>query len=84
MDAVALREDGSVAALGSCKWTREPMGLAEENLLARLEPLVSPGAQGPPPAHFYFSRAGFDEGLRGLAATQPERYILVGLEELYA
>jgi len=84
VDAVALREDGSVAALGSCKWTREPMGLAEESLLARLEPFVSPGAHGPPPAHYFFSRAGFDEGLRSLAATQPERYILVGLDELYA
>ena len=60
------------------------MGLAEESLLARLEPFVSPGAHGPPPAHYFFSRAGFDEGLRSLAATQPERYILVGLDELYA
>jgi len=84
VDAVALREDGSVAALGSCKWTREPMGLAEESLLAWLEPLVRPGAGGPPPAHYFFSRAGFDEGLRGLAATQPERYVLVGLDELYS
>src|SRR5450759_3237380 len=83
VDAVALRDDGSVAALGSCKWTREPMGLAEENLLARLEPFVKPGAEGPPPAHYFFSRSGFDDGLRGLAAARPERYVLVGLDELY-
>lgn len=83
VDAVALRDDGSVAALGSCKWTAEPMGLAEENLLARLEPFVKPGAGGSPPAHYFFSRSGFDEGLRSLAATQPERYVLVGLDELY-
>jgi len=84
VDAVALRDDGSIAALGSCNWTRRPMGLAEEDLLARLEPFVRPGAGGPPPAHYFFSRAGFDEGLRGLAATQPERYVLVGLDELYS
>ncbi|MBE3031799.1 MAG: hypothetical protein IMZ74_01160, partial [Actinobacteria bacterium] len=83
VDAVALRDDGSVAALGSCKWTAEPMGLGEENLLTRLEPFVKPGAPESPPAHYFFSRSGFDEGLRSLAATQPERYVLVGLDELY-
>ena len=59
------------------------MGLAEENLLARLELFVKPGAGGSPPAHYFFSRSGFDEGLRSLAATQPERYVPVGLDELY-
>lgn len=83
VDAVALREDGSVAALGSCKWTAGPMSLADENLLARLEPLVRPEGEGAPPAHFFFSRSGFDEGLGNLAAAQPERYVLVGLDELY-
>lgn len=83
VDAVVLREGGSVAAIGSCKWTTGPMTLADESLLARLEPFVGPGDPGRPPVHYFFSRSGFDEGLRGLAAARPERYALVGLDDLY-
>lgn len=82
VDAVALDGDGTVTALGSCKWTAGPMGLAEENLLARLEPFVTAG-QSDRPSHWFFSRSGFDDGLRQLAEADPERYVLVGLEELY-
>ena len=82
VDAVALDGDGTITALGSCKWTTAPMGLAEENLLSWLEPFVTAGRVGDP-AHWFFSRSGFDEGLRRLAESNPERYVLVGLEELY-
>jgi len=83
LDAVALRGDGGVAALGSCKWAAGPMSLADENLLARLESFVRPRGEGASPVHFFFSRSGFDEGLCDLAATQPERCVLIGLDELY-
>jgi hypothetical protein len=82
VDAVALDGDGTVAALGSCKWTAGPMGLAEENLLARLEPFVTAGQSAGVP-HWFFARSGFDDGLRRLAESDPERYVLVGLGELY-
>jgi hypothetical protein len=58
------------------------MGLAEENLLARLEPFVTADQSAGVP-HWFFSRSGFDDGLRQLAETDPERYVLVGLDELY-
>jgi AAA+ ATPase superfamily predicted ATPase len=82
VDAVALDGEGTVTALGSCKWTTEPMGLAEENLLTRLEPFVGAG-RSDRPTHWFFSRSGFDQGLQQLAGSDPEHYILVGLEELY-
>lgn len=82
VDAVALDGDGTVTALGSCKWTVGPMGLAEEDLLARLEPFVATGRSGEV-AHWFFSRSGFDDGLRRLAESDPERYVLVGLDDLY-
>jgi AAA+ ATPase superfamily predicted ATPase len=82
VDAVAIDGDGMVTALASCRWTAGPMGLAEENLLARLEPFVAP-EQSRKAAHWFFSRSGFDEGLRGLAKSDPEHHVLVELNDLY-
>ena len=82
VDAVALDGSGAVTAIGSCKWTTAPMGLSEESLLARLKPFITAG-QSQRPSHWFFSRAGFDDGLRKLAESDPEHYVLVGLDELY-
>jgi uncharacterized protein len=82
VDAVALDGSGAVTAIGSCKWTTAPVGLSEESLLSRLEPFVIAG-QSDRPSHWFFSRAGFDDGLRQLAGSDPDRYVLVELDELY-
>lgn len=84
VDAVALDSEGSVVALGSCKWTAQPVGLSEENLLSRLEPHIGGESQKRQPAHWFFSRSGFEDGLLRLAEADPSRYVLVGLEDLYA
>ena len=84
VDVVALDGEGAVLALGSCKWTARPVGLSEESLLSRLEPHIVGESQTDRPAHWFFSRSGFEEGLVRLAETDPGRYVLVGLEDLYA
>jgi AAA+ ATPase superfamily predicted ATPase len=84
IDVVGLTAQGEIAVLGSCKWTGSPMGLAEEGLLARLEPLVGPAAGGAAPQHAFFSRSGFEDGLRRLAEAEPERHVLVEPADLYA
>lgn len=57
VDVVALRADRSVAAMGMCKWTNEPMGEAELALLRRLEAHVTGGAGAG--MLYLFSRSGF-------------------------
>jgi len=71
-----------VIALGSCKWTNEPLDYGEEALLTRLEPSI-PGADAQP-RHYFVSRAGFSPALERLAAANPERYRLVTPATLYA
>jgi AAA+ ATPase superfamily predicted ATPase len=83
VDVVGIRSDGSVAVLGSCKWSDAPMGVAEDTLLSRLEPYVGEVLSTEPPARVFFSRGGFDDALRALAAAAPERYVLVTPENLY-
>ncbi len=82
VDVVAVDADRRVTALGSCKWTQDPLDYAEEALLTRLEPFI-PGA-GDHPRHYFFSRAGFSPPLQRLAAADPERYRLVTPADMYA
>ncbi|MBE0418169.1 MAG: ATP-binding protein [Coriobacteriia bacterium] len=83
VDVVGIRPDGSVALLGSCKWSDAPMGVAEDALLSRLEPHVGEVLSTEPPVRVFFSRSGFDGALTRLAATDPERYVLVTAADLY-
>jgi uncharacterized protein len=82
LDAVALRPDGGVAAIGSCKWTSRPVEASEERLLARLEAAL-PRADAVQ-RHYFYSRSGFADSLLRLADAEPERIRLVTVEELYA
>lgn len=82
LDAVAIDQHDKVLAVGSCKWTRTPMSVAEESLLTRLQVHV-PGAESVR-RHYFYSRSGFEERLRRLGAADPERYRLLTPEDLYA
>ncbi len=82
IDAVAVDGAGRVMALGSCKWSTSRVGLGEEALLSRLAPHV-PNAD-PNARHYFFARSGFGNPLGRLAENDPERYRLVGLDDLYA
>jgi uncharacterized protein len=82
VDVVAVDADRRVLALGSCRWTNDPLDYGEEALLTRLEPFI-PGADDHP-RHYFFSRAGFSPPLQRLAASDPERYRLVTPADLYA
>lgn len=82
LDVVALDGAGAAVAIGSCKWTTSPTGIAEESLLTRLEselPRTSPDVR-----HYFFSKSGFDDALTALAAAEPDRVALVTPADLYA
>lgn len=81
VDAVAIDPSGAVLALGSCKWTAKPVGLAEHALLTRLQAHIPAGAQA---NRFYLcSRSGFEAPLRRLADADPDRIRLVTPADLY-
>src|SRR6185436_705187 len=62
LDAVAIDDDGAVTAIGSCKWTADRMDTDE---LTKLDVLAAHLAgDGPRPARYCFSRAGFTPQLR--------------------
>ena len=82
LDAVAVDGAGRVMALGSCKWTASRVGLGEEALLSRLAPHV-PRVDSDA-RHYFFARSGFEKALGQLAESDPERYRLVSLDDLYA
>src|SRR5207247_10585125 len=83
IDVVATNERGQTVLAGSCKWTNEPMDVAEYAALQQtlavaaepLKPLEHPG-----PWFALFSRQGFTERLQALAtAQQPPRLLLLDL-----
>jgi uncharacterized protein len=88
IDVVALDERGQTVLAGSCKWTNEPMDVGDYAALQR-DLAVAAGALRPiggdGPWLALFSREGFTERLRALAAAQqPSRLLLVGLEVMYS
>jgi uncharacterized protein len=82
VDAVTIDIDGSVTALGSCKWTNTVLSSAEESFLTRMEGHI-PGAEDVP-RHYFFSRSGFDERLQRQAKADPEHFKLVMPADLFA
>jgi uncharacterized protein len=82
IDAVAVDAARRPLALGSCKWTAEPMSVAEERLLTRLQVNLPDGEHAS--RHYFYSRSGFDDALRRLAAADRQRYRLIGPADLYA
>ncbi len=81
VDAVAIDGTATVLAIGSCKWTTDAVGLAQENLLTELEPHIP--KTGPDTRHYFFSLSGFEEPLVRLAAAAPDRYRLVAPADLF-
>ena len=81
VDAIAIGSNGVVTAIGSCKWTTEQVGLAEESLLAEIEPLIPKTSAAT--AHYFFGRNGFDPALEQLAADQPQKVRLVSPSQLF-
>jgi hypothetical protein len=82
IDAVAIDHRARVLAVGSCKWTGAPIGIVEESLLTRLQTHV-PGCDDVR-RHYFYARSGFEEPLVRLRDGDPERYVLIAPEDLYA
>ena len=83
IDVVAVDERSAIAAVGSCKWTTDPMDVSEYAALQK--DLARSGLGSGDPFLFLFSRSGFTERLREIAEMQQSpRLILVGLTDLYA
>lgn len=81
VDVVALDANREVLAVGSCKWTNEPMGTSDLDELLSLAPHV-PGTTSRTRAYL-FSRSGFTEALRERAVKSSEHTVLVGPTELF-
>lgn len=81
VDAVAIDGTAAVVAMGSCKWTRERVGLSEDRLLTELEPHIPKADAGP--RHYFFALGGFEPPLEQLAEAAPERYRLVAPVDLF-
>lgn len=81
-DAVAIDADGSILALGSCKWTNGPQGDDERRKLESVAEEIC--GKGEEPSYYFFSREGFGESLIEASRINPRRYRLVSVEELYA
>lgn len=81
LDAVALDATGAVTAVGSCKWTVAPVGVAEQLLTLRLAAGL-PGAPEAPHCYLY-SRSGFSDRLRELAAAAPDSLRLFTAADVY-
>lgn len=85
---VALDERGQTVLAGSCKWTNEPMDAGDYAALQR-DLAIAAGAlrpiDGEGPWLALFSREGFTERLRTLAAAQqPSPLLLVDLGAMYS
>lgn len=84
LDAVALDGRRAVIAVGSCNWTAEQAGLAEEALLTRLQGHAAGlYADRSRVRHYFYARSGFEDSLRRLSRADPEHYKLIDPEDLY-
>jgi AAA+ ATPase superfamily predicted ATPase len=87
IDVVAVKENGHVVLVGSCKWTAAPMDVREYAALQRDLTLagLDVGGADAEPWFALFSRSGFTPRLREIAAAQdPPRLLLVDLPSLYS
>jgi len=83
IDVLALDERREPVAAGSCKWTADPLGIAEWDALRR--DLVRAGLDRPGLVHFLFSKSGFQPTLVDLARANPQsRIVLVSLDAMFA
>ena len=78
IDIVGKPIDGKEYIIGSCKYTNEPVGIDELNLLKEYSAAFNKGSK----YHYYiFSKSGFTKGLTDYAKTNDIR--LVSLKDLY-
>jgi AAA+ ATPase superfamily predicted ATPase len=84
IDVVAVDAQYRLVLAGSCKWTADPLDLADYVSLQKdvhsaegeLRPIANP-------TFALFSRTGFTSRLRQLAEAEGERLLLVDLQQLY-
>ncbi|HEV3094145.1 MAG TPA: ATP-binding protein [Solirubrobacteraceae bacterium] len=69
IDAVAVDDDGTTIAIGSCKWTAGKLPYSEKEKLEILARHLVP--DGPLPDLYFFARSGFDSRLSEDAETDP-------------
>jgi AAA+ ATPase superfamily predicted ATPase len=82
IDVAATGERGRVVLAGSCKWTQSPVDVREYAALQ--EALTLSRLEREDPYFALFSRSGFTQRLRDLAAAQqPPRTLLVDLPAMY-
>lgn len=79
LDVVAVDHEGSVMALGSCKWTAGTMSQVEKRSIEHLAPTVAGAASEPD--LYLFSRSGFNAELIAEAGAQ-ERCHLLSAQDL--
>jgi len=82
VDVVAVDGDGAALAIGSCKWTKAGVGIAQEAILAELQPHIPKTTSAT--RHYYFSLSGFERQLVELAEAAPDSVRLVGPGDLYS
>ncbi len=80
IDVVAVDDDSRVIALGSCKWTADPLPHSEKTKLDALAAYLLPDAD--PPALYFFARNGFAPQLT-LAAERDPRIHLITPGDLF-
>jgi AAA+ ATPase superfamily predicted ATPase len=80
VDVVAVDDQGSVIALGSCKWTDGPLPASEKMFLRRLAPHV--GVSDTEPDLYFFSRSGFEPAIVHEAKADPKCH-LIDVDELF-
>jgi AAA+ ATPase superfamily predicted ATPase len=82
IDVLATGERGQVALAGSCKWTGDPVDVREYAALQETLTLSRQETEAPYMA--LFSRSGFTERLRRIAAVQqPPRLLLIDVGIMY-
>jgi AAA+ ATPase superfamily predicted ATPase len=84
IDVVAVDEQHRLVLAGSCKWTANPMDVADYVALQKNVQLAQEELRpNERPTFALFSRAGFTPQLRQLAEAEGERLLLVSLQQMY-
>lgn len=81
IDLVALDEDGGAVLFGECKWSARPVGRnVLEELTAKSGLVQVPGPRQRERRYVLFSRSGFTDGLRRIAAGRRDVALVAGLD----
>lgn len=81
IDVVAPSFDGTQVIVGSCKFRNEPVGTGEYELMREYADAMGGFDER---LYYFFAKGGFSDGMHQLAAQQPGRVRLIGLEDMYA